>query len=101
MGQHVDHLDLYQCVLPQAQLVPPLWLLHTNRHPVPLHPFHLYSSSVLCFPVEPLNTARVRGSDSMSLIRIVSYRTENVCTFCPQRANSRSREPTPHALFRR
>src|SRR5216683_6189954 len=90
MGRHVDHLDLYQCALPRAQLVPPLWLLHTNRHPVPLHPFHLCSSSVLCFPVEPLNAACVRGSDSMSLILIVSHRTTNVCNFFSQRANSRS-----------
>src|SRR5436853_3113287 len=53
MGRHVDHLDLYQCVLPQVQLAPLLWLLHTNRHPVPVHPFHLCSSLVLYFPMEP------------------------------------------------
>src|SRR5207248_8281325 len=34
--------------------------------------------------------ACVRGSDSMSLILIVSHRTTNVCTFFPQQANPRS-----------
>src|SRR5436305_13236032 len=63
MDQHADHLALYQCGQPQGQLAPQLWLLHTNRHPEPVHRSHVYSSSVIYFPVEPTQwyvRARVR-----------------------------------------
>ena len=53
MDQHADHLALYQYGQPQGQLAPPLWLLHMNRHPEPVHRSHVYSSSVIYFPVEP------------------------------------------------
>src|SRR5437588_5977854 len=53
MDQHADHLALYQYGQPQGQLAPPLWLLHMNRHPEPVHRSHVYSSYVRYFPVEP------------------------------------------------
>src|SRR5437899_1343411 len=53
MDQHAEHLALYQYGQPQGQLAPPLWLLHMNRHPEPVHRSHVYSSSVIYFPVEP------------------------------------------------
>src|SRR5260370_30283265 len=53
MDQHADHLALYQYGHPQDQLAPPLWLPHMNRHPEPVHRSHVYSSSVIYFPVEP------------------------------------------------
>src|SRR5947209_12501502 len=53
MDQHAEHLALYQYGQLQAQLAPPLWLQHTNRRLEPVHRSHVYSSSVIYFPMEP------------------------------------------------
>src|SRR5450759_73666 len=81
MGQHADHLVLYQCGLPQAQLAPPLWLLHTNRRPEPVHRSHVYSYiSVLCFPVEPAQCyARARQRLSEFDMYFITSRQRPLC----------------------
>src|SRR5947199_5537144 len=99
MDQHDEQLALYQYGQLQAQLAPPLWLQHTNRHPEPVHRSHVYSSSVIYFPVEPTQWY-VRARLRLNEFDMYSITQNAKCLqFLPSTGVFTLTQHTPHSQY--